>query len=389
MARKVTDTTMIADDSYLLSQTPANYNAQNFYLKELQDKVNAEWRFRPNRVDIEYEVNWGKDDYAPIEVVVQHVKGDQGTAYSDDFRRLVFKNIREERFNIGNKFLFNPSYKQNVTNEEKDTWLVTNFSSISPTTSVVVQRCVGTLNAPVYKKGPDGKDTKEVDYYHHEPVILGTSLTSVGLLYNETAISPQSQLIALAQHNQYTKQYYINQRFVVGYDKVYRITALNKSYSKETQDPYQIGLMKIYLELTEESPYDIFDSGEDNKFTAYQGDNDVKLKQTGSENDYEIRFVAPMTIPNAITGSGVHFIAKVYQGSTVIDAPVEFTFTLEGLPNTVSIDRYLNIQVIDGNNVEVSLKRVYLNGTLTITVSAEVNNERVSAHVNNIAVDVL
>ena len=71
MARKVVDITNSANSYDILSQTPKNYSKDNYFLKELQDKVNAEWRYRPNRVDIEYENNWGVQTYTPIEVVIQ------------------------------------------------------------------------------------------------------------------------------------------------------------------------------------------------------------------------------------------------------------------------------------------------------------------------------
>ena len=38
------------------TQTPGNYDIDNYYLRELQDKVDAEWALRPNRVITEYEV---------------------------------------------------------------------------------------------------------------------------------------------------------------------------------------------------------------------------------------------------------------------------------------------------------------------------------------------
>ena len=38
------------------TQTPGNYDIDNYYLRELQDKVDAEWALRPNRVITEYEI---------------------------------------------------------------------------------------------------------------------------------------------------------------------------------------------------------------------------------------------------------------------------------------------------------------------------------------------
>lgn len=42
MAHKVSNITNAANKYDLLSQTPKNYSVDNYFLKELQEKVNAE-----------------------------------------------------------------------------------------------------------------------------------------------------------------------------------------------------------------------------------------------------------------------------------------------------------------------------------------------------------
>lgn len=42
MSRKVINITHSANKYDILSQTPKNYDKDNYFLKELQDKVNAE-----------------------------------------------------------------------------------------------------------------------------------------------------------------------------------------------------------------------------------------------------------------------------------------------------------------------------------------------------------
>jgi hypothetical protein len=111
MAGKVTDISNTPVSDYVqLSQTPSNYQPKNYFIKELQDKVNEDWNYRPNRVDVEYESPWGSETYTPLEVVVQTVKSDTGTTLSDDYRRFVFRNIRNSSFNTGSKFRFSPEY---------------------------------------------------------------------------------------------------------------------------------------------------------------------------------------------------------------------------------------------------------------------------------------
>ena len=60
----------------MLSQTPKNYVKDNYYLRTLQDKVDADWEYRPNRVDREGESVRGSLEYVPMEAVVQSIRND-------------------------------------------------------------------------------------------------------------------------------------------------------------------------------------------------------------------------------------------------------------------------------------------------------------------------
>lgn len=374
MARKVINTTHSADRYDILSQTPKNYSSSNYFLKELQDKVNADWAYRPNRVDIEYEDDWGQQTYSPIEVVIQSVKSEKGTSISDDCKAIVFKNIFEDRFTIGNRFRFASRFGDDTVQTEqmdpdhsncgkvvrpkqlKNVWLVTNYNSVNMTSSVVIERCNGTLGS-LYT------DAQGVSHRHYEPVIQGRDLTSVSFSYNETAVSPQSQLLIIAQHNDYTRDYFINQRFIVGYDKVYRIKAINKFYSNSTDNPEDVGLMRIYLELTESSPYDDFENR-----IAYQSTGKIIIDNKDSEQseNYTIGFTSPEIIPIYLDSAGVTFTPEVRNGDVVVD---NTTITLEcelaNLPATVDINNYISIEMENGSYT-IKRKRVYLRGNLTL-----------------------
>ena len=120
MANKVYNITDAPDLYDILSRTPKNYSKDNYFLKELQDKVNAEWAYRPNRVDVEFEQEWGSEKYSPMEVVVQSVKSDKGQDLSNDCRRVVFKDITESRFKRGSKFRFSKNYDLNEFEKNKN-----------------------------------------------------------------------------------------------------------------------------------------------------------------------------------------------------------------------------------------------------------------------------
>lgn len=377
MASKVTDISNTVDNYMMLSQTPENYNKDNFFIKELQDKVNAEWHYRFNRVNVEYEKTWGKNDYCPLEVVVQHVKSDKANDYTDDYRRIVFKDIREKRFKIGSKFRFAPDFEESdipftdkkISKEDpKDIWLVTNFSSIKATTSAIVTRCNSTL-------GSTWVDERNITHSHYEPVIQKIDLTSTNMKFNETIVSPNSSFVGLVQHNEYTSKYYINQRFIIGYDQVYVIKAINKFYGQGTNDPSKVGLMKIYFELTEKSPYDDFETR-----MAYQSKPEIQIEDNSS-NDYSIKITKPEVIPTELDPSDgedypVVFTANLFNNGQKEDSVIDVEINLTNLPPMVDkndveaynkfLNRYIKFEKINDNDFSLTLLRPYLNGDLQV-----------------------
>lgn len=312
MARKIIDITHSASQYDILSQTPKNYDGNNYFIKELQDKVDAEWCYRPNRVAIEYETVKATNEWLPIEVVMQTVKSDKGTAISNDYRRIVFKNIRENRFKIGSKFRFDPNYFMGAEAKFKDVWLATNTNQVQVTSSMVIERCNGILGS-LYK------DAQGVTNYHYEPVIQGMTLSSTQFSYGDVSVAPQSQLVITAQYNKYTNYYKINQRFIIGArqedpenpghfidGQVYRITAINKFYGNTTNNPEDVGLIKIYMEITESSPYDDWDN-----MIAYQSEQIVHIQTDSDNKQYSIIFKTPSSIPNTLTSEELLFTPVV------------------------------------------------------------------------------
>lgn len=358
MAHKVTDISRGGEARYaMLSQTPKDRSRDNWFLKELQDKYDAEWRYAPNVVTVEYEKTWGKEDFDEIEVRDQKVHSDKNKTYSDDVKRLVFRDLWEKRFRIGSKFRFSEKFDMDISAEKRNVWLATNASYSSPGTSVVVTRCNGRL-------GSMHSDAQGVSQPHYEPVIFGGELKGVSVYDSQTAFSPESELTAVMQHNAYTAQYYINQRFVIGYDQTYRVKGLNKFYSQTTNDPHDPGLMILYLEITERSEKDDFDTG-----IAYNETHDVVMEPAkGSPEDFSILWKEPLEIPSSVPSEPTRFVAVAQQGGAETGAAIEFSFELENLPEGVDPGRYVGFEV-DGNSFTVWKKRPYLNGNFRIKAS--------------------
>lgn len=365
MSRKVIDITHSANKYDILSQTPKNYNKDNYFLKELQDKVNAEWRYRPNRVDVEYEDGKGTWDWKPLEVVIQSVLSEKGQAVSNDIRNVVFRNILEDRFNLGSRFRFSEDYDITKQEIDKNVWLVINLNKVNMTSSVIVERCNGTL-------GSTYVDEQGITQYHYEPVVQSMDLTAVNFFYNQTLISPQAQLVIIAQHNQFTRNYKINQRFIIGYDKIYRVKAINKFYSSSTNNPEDVGLIRMYLEVTEDtSEYDDFENR-----IAYQGD--ASVVHISENKEYNLVFSTPVNdFPTSLhDNQPVTFTPAVkdHDGNYIpLDPSVyHVEWELENLPDGVDKNLFVSV-TSDATTGAFTCERIriYLRGSMIITVTID------------------
>lgn len=355
---KIIDTSRETISSYTkISQTPINMVGDNYYLSSLQDKINADWEFRYNRFSIEEEKPFASNQYQDIEVVIQTVRNDKGTKVSDDIRKLVFKDVLYD-VKLGAKFRFGPHFGKDIPEEDKDIWLVTNKNSISPTAEAVVTRCNGTIGS-LYKNS-DGEMQ-----VHYEPVICSTSLQSANLYYNDTIITPQAQVILTVQFNEYTKNYYLNQRFILGYNQVYKVKAINNFNSLSTYDPLAIGTIMLHVELDEKSPKDNFETriafNEDG-----EGTNTPVV--TEPENaDYNIKRILPTTLPTDLPSSDLEFVFKVYNGDSEVVCPINFSYELT---NTELAENYISFEVLGDNNFKVRKIRTYNRGVLIINCVA-------------------
>lgn len=386
MARKIKDITHSSSQYDMLSQTPKNYDKSNYYLKTLQDKVNADWRFRPNRVDVEYEESKSSGKWLPLNVVIQTVKQDTGNTIANDYCRLVFKNIFENRFKIGDKFRIPTSLKtpvaEVVSNKfssdiNKDIWIAINTDKFNFTSSMVIERCNGILGS-IYT------DDQGIAHYHYEPVVQERELSNTSFSYGTTSVIPGARFTVIAQYNRYTSQYKTNQRFIVGAreedpnnaghyigGQVYKINAINKFYGNSTFGVQDVGLVNIYLEITESSPYDDWDN-----MIAYQDEQHVIIKpedEGEKEKNYSIKFKTPAVFPSELASDEVIFTPVLVDEDGVEVADV-FTTTiqLENWPASVDTSLQTNYVVLIENtsgDYYFSLKRerVYTRGDLIVT----------------------
>lgn len=345
MGRKVVDTTFLSDSYYLLSQTPGNKEKSNYWLKELQDKVIADWNTRPNRADIEQETFFGSEEYFPLEVVVQSVRDDKGTKVSDDWRRIVFKDI-SYKVKIGQRYRFPIRIDEKLNVENVNIWIGVNQDSVNPTAQQVVVRCNGTLGS-IYT------DEQGVNHYHYEPVSQKENLAGASVSYNQVAVDPRSTLTIVAQHNKYTQNYYINQRFIIGYDQVYKVKNIIKTGAQSTFNPLDVGIITLYLDLDQSSEQDDFVHR-----IAFNGEVEdiVNVLPELSEEGYIIGIESPNPLPTELKKTPVEFKVGLYHNDVLTNTPISVQATIENLSNSSS---YFDLQIVDNNTFTLSRKKYY------------------------------
>lgn len=309
-----------------ISQTPKNYSKYNYYLHTLQDKVDADWKYRPNRVDVEEEeiADWGTSVYTPIEVVIQTIKNDKGEKLADDYKKIVFRDITHDKF-IGMKYRFSFNFDLEEPDEDKFCWLITNQNSTDMTDGVVITRCNGTI-ASVYKNADGYNDV------HIEEVIAGTDLSGTGFHFNEAILTQKDSIAMIVQANAYTKQYYINQRFIVGYDTVYKVTNIENYNSRSTYKATDNGLIVLYATIDQKSEQDMFDKevyGKEHVYLAYNKPEDqITVTPPDTSEGYTFRFYEPVPIPTELYSDPVTFKVGLFKGDALVEAPVNISITL-------------------------------------------------------------
>lgn len=346
MGHRIVDTTLLSDSYYLLTQTPGNKDKSNYWLKELQDKVNADWNTRPNRASIEQETENGSEEYFPLEVVLQSVRDDKGTKVSDDWRRIVFKDI-SYKVAVGQRWRFPIRMNEPLTDENANIWIGVNQDSVSPTAQQVVVRCNGTLGS-IYT------DENGVAQYHYEPVSQKETLSAATLSFNQVAVDPRSTLTIIAQHNKYTQNYYINQRFIIGYDQVYKVKNIIKTGALSTFNPQDVGIITLYLDLDQVSGQDDFATR-----IAFNGEENSIVNPPANieeEIGYSLQISEPNPLPTNLLKAPIEFKAGLYKNNTLTDTPISVEAFIENSNNSSD---YFDLRIVDNNTFTLSRKKYY------------------------------
>lgn len=380
------------------AKTGKNFDRKdNYWLQGVQDKLNAEWTYRSNRVDIEEEItrqlSYTKEPskFSPLEVVIQEVITDKGEKLSKDWRRLVTKDCDYHNY-VGKRFRFSYDFAKftTLTDEEKkwnsSIWLATNTNGTSSTEGIVVRRCNTTVGFIGTRTGKIGGGVENaVVEYHYEPVILENDLKYINTYFNQTLNTAQAELYAIFQYNYFTQFINIEDRFLLGEgnpadgekNNAYRVKSIEKFTSSNTYDfdnpdllmadvPCVIvGLDKALLEDGDNYEKGSLGYRVAGRAPVYKVE-DTQIPE--KEEDYAIVLTEPYeTQVNA--GEKISYSAYVYQGNKKLEGEnytIEVTADLEG---TSKPERYYNLQTLDSNNFAVECVFGYVKSNLLINLS--------------------
>ena len=246
----VINTTDIVESSmFLKAKLKKNMVGDNYYMETLQSKVDAEWEYRYNRFDIEEEnqkqMIYTKQSpvYTPVEVVMQHVITDTGLKLADDWKKLVFKNIKHpvftgKRFRFSLDFEKNPEYTEEEKHLESSIWLGVNLEKINPTSSITVRRC----NTNIGFAGSPTLAYDNITEYHYEPCVLEDDFKYINIYMNSVANISQAEIYAIMQFNHFTKNIKIDDRVIIGNtdledktnNQVFKVKAVAKNTGDST-----------------------------------------------------------------------------------------------------------------------------------------------------------
>ena len=239
------------------SRVYKNMSEDNYYLKNIQNKINDEWKYRYNIVDIEEEKDFGSESYDSIEVKIQNVYDEKlKKVLSDDWKKINFKDIQYP-ISLGQRYRFSLDFNENNQSlKDKSIWITLNVNKTDPISGGILRRCDSFITV-VSDKGN----------IHYEPICLETDFKYSSIYYDLSVSIAQGEIYATMQYNKYTKFLKINDRFIIGpvdtIDKynntVYKIKAIRRYQGLNTFDLNSIPLVFFALERDDVNPNDNFE----------------------------------------------------------------------------------------------------------------------------------
>lgn len=416
----IIDTTNVVESTmFLKSKLPKNMVGDNYYIQTLQQKIDAEWDYRFNVVDIEEEKNkqivYTKENpiYTPVEVVVQTVKTLKGEALADDWKMLVFKKHSHNNF-LGKRFRFNLDFDKGasyLTEEEKwrenSVWIAVNREQTAPTNGLMVRRC----NTNIAFVGSPTRDYENITEVHYEPCVLESDFKYINLYYNSSVNIAQAEIYATFQYNYFTQNIKVNDRMVIGdtdttvreNNMVFKVKAVNRFLSQSTfkintnLSLSDVPLVIVALDRDTLNSKDDFERRIAFNTTIYkvETDDNVIIENDSVIEDNESIPVVPNLPSNdniekpSINPIIYNLKTSEYENKLLQEESQEISFGLYNederiqdaiitysikLGGVTNIEAYCSIEKIDDNTIKVLNNRMWLKDKLQIELICDYKN---------------
>ena len=405
----IIDTTDVVESSmFLKAKLKKNMVGDNYYLQSLQSKVDAEWNYRSNVFDVEEELEKQmsytkeKPKYTPIEVVIQHVRTDVGEKLSDDWQKLVFRDIKHPTA-IGGRYRFsfdfekNPIYTEEEKEKECSIWIAVNRYAMNPTSSVMVRRC----NSNLMFAGSPTMSLDNITEYHCEPCILDDDFKYINIYMNDVVNINQAEIYATMQYNYFTQNIKPNDRFIIGNvdledrnnNTVFKVKAISKFKGNKTfqvgnkeEDLGTVPLVLIAMDRDVISEKDDFEHRISSQPTLYRTE---KKNETIVEPSEEVPIEPPIIPPVkeetediyeiiiqneqediVLLGEEVVYKSELLHNKTPEDVVFNCVATLFG---TEKDEKYFDFKQ-EGNKITILNKRACLTKKLSLLFSCVASN---------------
>ena len=363
------------------SRVYKNMSKNNYYLKTLQNKVDDEWKYRGNIVDIEEETDFGSNIFIPIEVKIQNVYDvTMKTTLSDNWKKINYKNIFYKA-PLGQRYRFSLDFINYDPEDEnlidKSIWIGVNIDSINPTHGLIIRRCDSFLTI-----------CSDKGNIHYEPICIESDFKHSNLYLDQSIVIPQGELYAIMQYNAYTKFLKINDRFLIGptdsedryNNTVFKVRAIRKYQSTNTYNLNSIPLVFLALDKDDIGPDDDLKSrivktnGTYREKNLIQENIDLSNKKEDSDSDDKIDNTE-LSI-RIITEDGTDINERILLNTTkkyycyLYKGDKKQTVPIQVETDLLSTDKdiyYYDFEKIDDNSFCITNKKMYLKDELKIS----------------------
>lgn len=363
---KIFDTTDFVDTSMMYkSKLSKNFFGDNYWIESMQNKIDADWYFASNVVDMkeqDIERNEqgyviGEPKYHDIEVRINAVYDEKGQKLSDDYKNLIFQKV-EHPMRLGTKYYFDVHDFSDAPKENECTWLTINFDTTQMTANSIVRRCSANLGFLI--------DDHTTEWY--EPAILEYDPKYTINRSNNVLNIVKSETYATVQYNEYTKNIKVNDRFILGSldfddisnNTVYKVKEVFRFGALSTENPNSIPLVTLALDRDVINPDTDLIKIDPDGTTHYIADYYIeKQGKDNNKDDYNLGYYLKITpdISVIYEGQSQTYQCALYDHyNNVVETEIIYDLTL---PKATTPSAYFDYSVENNQLTITNLKRFY------------------------------